>query len=52
MEAYKVTGQLRKRQGLRSGHLIDHRGSLQLLNSSHIMERDEALLRSVMAGGV
>ena len=27
-------------------------GSLQLLNSAHVMERDEALLRSVMVGGV
>ena len=27
-------------------------GSLQLLNSSHVRERDKALLRSVMVGGV
>ena len=27
-------------------------GSLQLLHSSHVRERDKALLRSVMVGGV
>ena len=27
-------------------------GSLQLLDSSHVRERDKALLRSVMVGGV
>ena len=34
------------------GPLLDVHGSLQLLNSSHARERDEALLRSVMVGGV
>ena len=32
--------------------LLDVRGSLQLLNSSHVRERDKALLRSIMVGGV
>ena len=32
--------------------LLDIHGSLQLLNSSHVRERDKALLRSVMVGGV
>ena len=31
---------------------MDIHGSLQLLNSSHVRERDEALLRNVMVGGV
>ena len=29
---------------------MDVHGSLQLLNSSHVRERDKALLRSVMVG--
>ena len=32
--------------------LLDVHGSLQLLNSSHVRERDKALLRSIMVGGV
>ena len=32
--------------------MLDVFGSLQLLNSSHVRERDKALLRSVMVGGV
>ena len=35
-----------------SGRLLDVFGSLQFLNSSHVRERDKALLRSVMVGGV
>ena len=31
---------------------MDIRGSLQLLNSSHVTERDKALLRAIMVGGV
>ena len=31
---------------------MDVHGSLQLLNSSHVRERDKALLRSIMVGGV
>ena len=31
--------------------LLDVHGSLQLLNSSHVRERDKGLLRSVMVGG-
>ena len=34
------------------GPLLDVSGSLQLLNSSHVWERDKALLMSVMVGGV
>ena len=31
---------------------MEKHGSLQLLNSSHVRERDKALLRGVMIGGV
>ena len=31
--------------------LLDIHGSLQLLYSSHVRERDKGLLRSVMVGG-
>ena len=31
---------------------MDIHGSLQLLNSSHVRERDKALLRAIMVGGV
>ena len=34
------------------GPLLDILGSLQLLDSAHVRERDKALLRSVMVGGV
>ena len=39
-------------QGFRGGPLLDVHGSLQLLTSSHVRERDKALLRSIMVGGV
>ena len=39
-------------KGFRGGPLLDIHGSLQLLNSSHVQEREKALLRSVMVGGV
>ena len=32
--------------------MLDVHGSLQLLNSSNVRERDKALLRSIMVGGV
>ena len=31
---------------------VDLKGSLQLLNASHVRERDKALLRGIMTGGV
>ena len=31
---------------------MDIHGSLELLDSSHVRQRDEALLRSIMVGGV
>ena len=36
----------------KGGPRLDVHGSLQLLNSSHVRERDKALLRSIMVGGV
>ena len=48
----KVSADLCGRKGLRGGPLLDIHGSLQLLNSSHVGERDKALLRTIMVGGV
>ena len=48
----KVAVDLCGRKGFRGGPLLDIHGSLQLLNSSHVRERDKGLLRSVMVGGV
>ena len=49
---FKVAADLCGREGFRCGPSLDVRGSLQFLNSSHVGERDKALLRSVMVGGV
>ena len=48
----KVTSDLCKRKGFRGGPLLDVHGSLQLFNSSHVRERDKALLRTILVGGV
>ena len=50
----RVAAGLCGRAGFWSGPLLDVHGSLslQLLNSSHVRERDKALLRSIMVGGV
>ena len=48
----KVAADLCGRKGFRGGPLLDIHGSLQLLNSSHVRERDKALLRSIMVGGM
>ena len=48
----KVAADLYGRKGFRGGLLLDIHGSLQLLNSSHVRERDKALLRAIMVGGV
>ena len=32
--------------------MLDIRGSLQLLNSYHVRDRDKGLLRSILVGGV
>ena len=48
----KVSADLCVRKGFLSGLLLDIVGSQQLLNSSHVLERDKALLRSILVGGV
>ena len=48
----KVAADLCGRKGFRGGPLLDIHGSLQLLASSHVREREMALLRSIMVGGV
>ena len=48
----RVAAGLCGRAGFRCGPLLDFHGSLQLLNSSLARERDKALLRSIMVGGV
>ena len=46
----KVAADLCGREGFRGGPLLDVHGSLQLLNSFHVRERDKALHRSVLVG--
>ena len=41
-----------RRKGFRGGPLLDFRGSMQLLDSSHVRDRDKALLRAILSGGV
>ena len=48
----KVSVDLCGRKGFRGGPSLDVHGSLQLLNSSYVRERDKALLRSIMVGCV
>ena len=48
----KAAADLCGRKGFRGGPLLDVHGFLQLFNSSHVRERDKALLRSIMVGGV
>ena len=48
----KVAADLCSREGFRGGPLPDIAGTLQLLNSAHVRERDQALLRGVLVGGV
>ena len=40
------------RSGFRGGPLLDVPGTLQFLHSGQVRERDKALLRSVLLGGV
>ena len=46
----KVSADLCGREGFRSGPLLDIHGSLQLLNFSHVRDRDKGLLRSILVG--
>ena len=47
-----VSAELCARKGFRGGPLFDIDGTLQLLNSDHVRERDKALLRSILVRGV
>ena len=49
---HKVSVDLCARKGFRGGPFLDVSGTLQLLNSDHVRERDKALLRGVLVGGV
>ena len=48
----KVAADLCARKGFRGGPWLDVDGTLQLLNSDHVRERDKALLRGILVGGV
>ena len=48
----KVSADFCARKGFRGGPWLDVDGSLQLLNSDCVRERDKALLRSILVGGV
>ena len=48
----KVSADLCARKGVRGGPWLDVDGTLLLLNSDHVRERDKALLRSILVGGV
>ena len=41
-----------RRKGVRGGPLLDFRGSMQILFSSHVRDRDKALLRGILTGRV
>ena len=47
-----VSTKLCARKGFRGSPLFDVGGTLQLLDSDHVRERDKALLRSILVGGV
>ena len=48
----KVAADLCDREGFSGGPLLDVFGSLQLLNASHVRQRDKALLRRFLLGKV
>ena len=47
-----TSADLCRRKGFRGGPLLDFRGTMQLLFSSHVRDRDKALLRGILSGGV
>ena len=49
---HKVSMGFCARKGFRGGPFLDVSGTLQLLNSDHVRERDKALLGGVLVGGV
>ena len=54
MDAWRfhVFSRLSERTGFWSGEYADFQGSLHLLTSSHLRERDNMLLRAILCGGV
>ena len=48
----KVSADLCARKGFRGGPWLDVDGTLPLLNSDHVRERDKALLRGILVSGV
>ena len=49
---YCVFAKLSERKGFWGAEYVDFQGSLQLLTSSHLRERDKMLLRGILCGGV
>ena len=49
---FQVFAWLSERQGFLGDEFADFHGSLQLLTSSHLRERDKMLLRAILCGGV
>ena len=49
---FHVFSRLAERKGFWGVEFADFKGSLQLLNSSHLRERDKMLLRAILCGGV
>ena len=47
-----LRGQLADRKGFGGAQFLNIRGSVQQLISSHLRERDQMLLRSILFGGV
>ena len=47
----RFEGILTSRKSFRGGPLLDYNGTMQLLFSSHLRERDKMLLRSILCGG-
>ena len=48
---FRVFSKLSERKGFWSVEFADRKGSLQLLNSTHLRDRDKMLLRAIMCGG-
>ena len=49
---FHVFSRLAERKGFWGVEFADFKGSLQLLNSPHLRERDKMLLRAILCGGV
>ena len=49
---FHVFSKLSERKGFLGAEFADLKGSLQLLNSTHLRDRDKMLLRAILCGGV